>query len=147
MTDDTIITDFELALVRRVQQATFPPGMSHKRFIRDLSDKTKLTDRGRWYLAHIAHRYRRQYTLSEEQWAWIRERLADGIPGFPKEPRPANEEPALGVTQKNICPLCSQETPMCRCDLAQVEMKAKLTANNDRWREETRQAIAQESGA
>ncbi len=43
-----------------------------------------------------------------------------------------------------ICKLCGQETPCCRCDIAQLEMAAKLIVNNEQWRKETRDMQAAE---
>ena len=70
------ITEFEYALVETVRHATFPIGSAHKRFIRDTLPVSKLSDRGRWFLAHIAHRYRRQFRLSQEQQAWVNDWLS-----------------------------------------------------------------------
>jgi hypothetical protein len=62
----------ESALVRRLQEhVSFPPGSSHKRFIRDLTDESLLSEGGRHYLAYIAARYRRQYRATPEEIAWI----------------------------------------------------------------------------
>jgi len=94
----TPISEFELRLADRVACATFPVGHSHKRFIRGISAASKLSDRGRWYLAFIANRYRWQYKLSEEQWAWIRERLSGDIPGrqTERETEPSSATPDIG---------------------------------------------------
>jgi hypothetical protein len=65
----------ERGIVAVVSQATFPPATGAKRFIRDLTAGyiQQLSPRGRWFLAFIAHRFRRQYTLSAEQWQWVNE--------------------------------------------------------------------------
>lgn len=83
------ISEFELALVKTVRRATFPVGSAHKRFIRDTSEHSKLSDRGRWFLASIAHRYRRQYRLSTEQIQWVNEWLSKDV-NFEPEPKPAS---------------------------------------------------------
>ncbi len=70
----TPISAIELSIASKMQvNVTFPPGHSHKRFIRDLSEKSLLTDRGRQYLAFIAHRYRRQFFqfLHDDEIEWI----------------------------------------------------------------------------
>jgi len=64
-------TEYELSLIRKVQRATFPVGSAHKRFIHTLGSKSKLSDKGRKYLAFIAYRYRRQYKLSFEDYDYI----------------------------------------------------------------------------
>ncbi len=33
----------------------------------------KLSDKGRRFMAFVANRFRRQYVLTEEEWAWVRE--------------------------------------------------------------------------
>ena len=77
MSDKTPISEFEAALIATVNQATFVPNTGPKRFIRDCASGhiTQLTPNGRWYLAFVAHRFRRQYQLTSEQWQWINERL------------------------------------------------------------------------
>lgn len=40
------------------------------------------------------------------------------------------------------CPVCNQETPLCPCDYAVMEMSAKLHANYDRWVERGRHEVA-----
>jgi hypothetical protein len=71
----TPLTDLEKVLVAKVCSATFPPGTSAKRFMRDLAAGyiKQLTENGRCFLAFIAHRFRRQYELTEDEWAWVRE--------------------------------------------------------------------------
>ena len=68
------ISAIEFSIVSKMQaNVTFPPGHSHKRFIRDLSEKSLLTDRGRQYLAFIAHRYRKQFFqfCHDDEIEWI----------------------------------------------------------------------------
>jgi hypothetical protein len=68
----TQIEPVEWLIAFKMQSAvTFVPGSSHKRFIRELSVNSQLTDRGRAYLAYIAHRYRRQWKPSQEEFEWI----------------------------------------------------------------------------
>lgn len=74
---NTPISDFERELIAVVSTATFVPNTGPKRFIRDLCAGRieNLTERGRWYLAFVAHRFRRQYALTSEQWAWVNDKL------------------------------------------------------------------------
>lgn len=69
----TPLSEIELSIVRKMQaNVTFVPATSHKRFVRDLSERSLLTTRGRSYLAYIGHRYRRQWfhlcTDAEMEW-------------------------------------------------------------------------------
>lgn len=72
------LTEFEKALADAVSAATFPVGSGAKRFIRDIASGyiTQLTENGRWYLAFVAHRFRRQYRLTADQIAWVQEKLS-----------------------------------------------------------------------
>jgi hypothetical protein len=74
------LSAFEKGLADTVSVAVFPVGSGAKRFIRDIYSGyiTQLTENGRWYLAFVAKRFRRQYRLTEEQLAWIDERLSHG---------------------------------------------------------------------
>jgi hypothetical protein len=94
------ISDFELALVNTVRRATFPAGHAHKRFIRDILPLSKLSDRGRWFLASIAHRYRRQYRLTPEQIAWVNEWLSKDV-NLDPEPKTASVPVPLPETRKD----------------------------------------------
>jgi hypothetical protein len=38
-----------------------------------------------------------------------------------------------------VCLLCGRERPLCDCDVAWLEARAKLQLNTERWIEETRQ--------
>lgn len=67
----TALTGLEQSIYRTVQTANFPPATSSKRFMQGDADKVRLSDKGRAFLAYIAHRFRRQYRLSDEQWEWI----------------------------------------------------------------------------
>ena len=69
----TPLDSIEQGLVRRLQaNVSFPPGYAHKRFIHDLiPERSQLSDRGRAYLAYIAHRYRRQWKATHEEFCWI----------------------------------------------------------------------------
>lgn len=67
----TPLTLGEMALVGKLQECSFPPGGSHKRFVRGLTMDSELSDRGRQYLAYIAHRYRRQWKPNAEEFEWI----------------------------------------------------------------------------
>ena len=63
----------EQSIVRKLQaHVTFAPASYHKRFIRDLiPEKSQLSDKGRNYLAYIAHRYRRQWMPSDPEFEWV----------------------------------------------------------------------------
>lgn len=63
----------EQGIVRKMQtNVSFPSGHAHKRFIHDLSpERSQLSDRGRAYLAYIAHRYRQQWKATHEEFCWI----------------------------------------------------------------------------
>jgi hypothetical protein len=63
----------EQGIVRKLQaNVSFLPGYSHKRFVNGLHpEKSQLSDRGRAYLAFIAHRYRRQWKATHEEFCWI----------------------------------------------------------------------------
>jgi hypothetical protein len=69
------ITPLEKSIIAKLGSATFPPATASKRFVRDLSSGyiQQLSEKGRAFLAFVAHRFRRQYSLTEEEWAWIRE--------------------------------------------------------------------------
>jgi len=70
----TPLSDLEKTLVAKVCTATFPPGTAAKRFMGDLRAGyiKQLSENGRCFLAFIAHRFRRQYQLTEDEWAWVR---------------------------------------------------------------------------
>lgn len=61
----------EKSLYQKVSKANFPPGTAIKRFMKNDPDLLMLSDRGRKFLAFIAHRFRRQYFLTEEELQWI----------------------------------------------------------------------------
>jgi hypothetical protein len=68
------ISAVELSIVRKMQRlVTFPPATASKRFVNTLSDRSQLTDKGRRFLAFIAHRFRRQWigAATEEEFHWI----------------------------------------------------------------------------
>lgn len=72
------LDSMERSIVETIQFASFPPATAAKRFVRHLSghlDTVFLSDRGRCFLASIANRFRRQYALSVEQWAWIKKNI------------------------------------------------------------------------
>lgn len=96
------IDQFERGLIDKVSGATFPPASNTKRFVRELyqGHKQNLSDRGRWYLAFIAHRFRRQYTLTNEEWAWVNlwrnKELNDQPADKPSECQPGREHASDG---------------------------------------------------
>jgi hypothetical protein len=65
--------EIEKSIVRKMQaKVTFIPGSSHKRFIlRLIPETSRLSIKGRNYLAYIANRYRRQWNASAEEFEWI----------------------------------------------------------------------------
>jgi hypothetical protein len=68
------ISPIELSIVRKMQRlVTFPPATASKRFINTLSDASQLTDKGRRFLAFIAHRFRRRWinTGTDEEFNWV----------------------------------------------------------------------------
>lgn len=65
------LTQLEKAIYRKVSGASFPPATASKRFMQGDADVLKLSDKGRRFMAFIAHRFRRQYALTEEEWAWV----------------------------------------------------------------------------
>ncbi len=69
------ITELERGIIAKLAKATYPPATASKRFVRDLSSGyiQQLSEKGRTFLAFVAHRFRRQYELTEEEWAWVRE--------------------------------------------------------------------------
>jgi hypothetical protein len=67
----TELTELEKALYRRVQTARFPPATASKSFMQGDADLIRWSDRGRAFMAFIAHRFRRQYTLTEAEWEWV----------------------------------------------------------------------------
>lgn len=67
----TELDQLEKAIYRKVSGASFPPATASKRFMQGDADLLKLSDKGRRFMAFIAHRFRRQYVLTEEEWAWV----------------------------------------------------------------------------
>lgn len=72
------LTDLEKSLVAKLSTASFPPATATKRFAADLAEGhiRQLTDKGRRFLAFTALRFRRQYTITQEERAWIDHWLA-----------------------------------------------------------------------
>jgi hypothetical protein len=69
----TPLSDEEKALYRKVQGASFPPATASKAFMQGDPEAILWSDRGRAFMAYIAHRFRRQYHLTESEWAWVEE--------------------------------------------------------------------------
>lgn len=67
----TPLDDMEKALYRKVQTANFPLATSSKRFMQGDAEFIRWSDKGRAFMAFIAHRFRRQYMLNAEELAWI----------------------------------------------------------------------------
>jgi hypothetical protein len=73
MSERTPLTQTERHIVAIVSRASFPPATASKRFMRDLASGqiSKLSHRGRCFLAFVAHRFRRQYVLPDDEWKWV----------------------------------------------------------------------------
>lgn len=75
----TEVSDVEWSLLLKLAGASFPVGHAHKRFMAPwrlsglAREQSQISDNQRHYLAHIAHRYRRQYRLSADELAYISE--------------------------------------------------------------------------
>lgn len=69
----TPLADLEKAIYRKVQSASFPPATASKRFMQGNADVLKISDKGRAFMAYIAHRFRRQYALTAEELLWVNE--------------------------------------------------------------------------
>lgn len=67
----TALSEPEKALYRKVQTANFPPATASKRFMQGDAEFIKWSDKGRAFMAFIAHRFRRQYVLTEDELKWI----------------------------------------------------------------------------
>ena len=67
------LSDLEKAVVAKLVTARFPLYTASKRFARDLDagHVTRLSDRGRAFLAYVTHRFRRQYDLSADEQRWV----------------------------------------------------------------------------
>lgn len=90
------LSELERSIVSVVCGASFPPATAAKRFIMRLAGKEiqYLTPRGRWFLAYIAHRFRRQYALTVEQWQWVDANRGSSVePAEQMERHPAIEFP------------------------------------------------------
>lgn len=69
----TPLSDLEKSIYRKVQTARFPPATASKSFMQGDADVIRWSDRGRVFFGYIAHRFRKQYRLTEEEWAWVNE--------------------------------------------------------------------------
>lgn len=78
------ITDLEYGILVKLSGARFPPATASKRFVRDWFNGyiKQLSPRGRRFLAFIAHRYRRQYRLSDSEQAWVDQWIRWEPPGL-----------------------------------------------------------------
>jgi len=75
--DRTPLSEVEKAIVRKLATARYPPATASKRFVRDLSSGyvRDLSERGRAFLAFVAHRFRRQYRLDAGELAWVEKHM------------------------------------------------------------------------
>ena len=92
----TPLTDIEAGIAKKIGGASFPPATASKRFAQNLADGyvKELSPRGRRFMAFVAHRYRRQYSLTSAELDWISEWLSYEEYEIPAAPKPV-EEPAL----------------------------------------------------
>lgn len=67
----TELSEQEKSIYRKVQTARFPPATASKSFMQGDANVLRWSDRGRAFMAYIAHRFRRQYTLTFEEWEWV----------------------------------------------------------------------------
>ena len=69
------LSEVERSIAAKLGQASFPPATASKRFARNLSDGyvKELSDKGRRFMAYVTHRFRRQYSLTAEEQAWVNE--------------------------------------------------------------------------
>lgn len=69
----TPLSPLEISIAAKIGSATFPPATASKRFARNLRDGyiKELSEKGRAFMAYVAHRFRRQYQLTEEEQAWV----------------------------------------------------------------------------
>ena len=75
MKDGTPLTELEQSIARKIAGASLPPYSASKRFGRDLGSGyiKQLSSRGRAFMAFVAHRFRRQYVLTEDEIRWVNE--------------------------------------------------------------------------
>jgi hypothetical protein len=90
MSAKTPLTDLEKRIVAKLEFARFPPGTASKRFAHALNAGyvKELSSKGRRFLAYVAHRFRRQYPLFDDEKAWIAEWI-----DYKEEPPPAKVKP------------------------------------------------------
>ena len=69
----TPLTDLEKSVAEKLASARMPPATASKRFARELASGclTRLSDRGRKFMAYVANRFRRQYQLSKDERDWV----------------------------------------------------------------------------
>ena len=107
----TILTDLENKIAEKLGRCSYPPATASKAFARNLSEGyvKELSDRGRSFMAFVAHRFRRQSHYTEEEWAWINKWLAwKETPA--EEPMPHHF--TKGTVEAAIwCNKCNRETP------------------------------------
>jgi len=106
MPELTPLTDLEKSIVKQLGKARFPPATASKRFAVGLlnGNVTKLSDKGRRFLAYVVHRFRRQYTLSPQQQEWVREW------NIPIEGDMKKHYTKRTVEASAYCPICNKMT-------------------------------------
>jgi len=98
----TPLTEIEQGIAKKFGYASFPPGTASKRFAKDLADGyvKELSPRGRRFMAFVAHRYRRQYTLTSAELDWIAEWLLYEEWEVPAAPKPVPEPNLPGIVEE-----------------------------------------------
>jgi hypothetical protein len=73
MKETSQITELERTIIKKLGRANYPPATASKRFVNDLNSGRikQLSERGRAFLAFVAHRFRRQYELNADEWTWV----------------------------------------------------------------------------
>lgn len=97
----TPLSDLEKSIAVKVAGASFPPATASKRFARNLGDGyvKELSSKGRRFLAFVAHRFRRQYSLTSAELDWISEWLTYEEWEVPAAPKPIPDPTLPGVVE------------------------------------------------
>lgn len=97
----TPLSEIEQEIAKKIGGASYPPGTASKRFAQNCGGGyiKELSPRGRRFMAFIAHRYRRQYTLTSAELDWISEWLQYEEYEVPAAPRPAEEPNLPGIVE------------------------------------------------
>jgi hypothetical protein len=92
----TPLNELEQRIAAKYSRANFPPATAAKRLARDLGSGHvgQFSDKGRAFLAYCVNRYRRQYELTIEETAWVKQWL-----GW-KEPPPPLPSSLMRLVEK-----------------------------------------------